>query len=459
MPAFSEQLDYLYSLRTFGVKPGLARVRRLLAAVGQPQQAVPYIHIAGTNGKGSTAAMLAAILQAAGLRVGLFTSPHLASFCERIQINGTPVAESDCGAVLAHVRAVAEADISAGEDHATFFEIVTVAAALHFHNAKCQVVVWETGLGGRLDATNAVESVVASVITPIALDHMQWLGPTIESIAVEKAGIIRPGRPVFTNVPDPAALRVICARCAELQAPLTYVAESARPASEIDKKALQYHYISKGQAAFGLSMPALGIADCAIGLRGKHQVANAALASAVAHWYLQVKSIAGGSQHITTGLRNASWPGRIQVLRDQPLVVLDCAHNPHGCAALIEALREMHTGRWIVAFGALADKNAAEMLAMLNQIADELWYVPPSNARALSCADVNGLCKDNLPGIHISKNFASAPALVHHIAQTLNDPRPMVIAGSCYLAGDMLTTWHGQPRDARGDDPVRLNSP
>ncbi len=456
MPTFSEQLEYLYSLRTFGVKPGLARVCRLLAAVGEPQQSSQYIHIAGTNGKGSTAVMLAAILQAAGLRVGLFTSPHLASFCERMQVNGAPVSEADCGALLAQVRAVAEADVDAGVDHATFFEIVTVAAALHFQCAQCEVVVWETGLGGRLDATNAVESVVASAITPIALDHTQWLGTTIESIATEKAGIIRPARPVFTNVPDNAALRVIRARCAELRAPLTHVSEALLPASGTNITALQYHYVSKGNAVFALSMPELDIAACAIALRGKHQVANAALACAVAYWYLQRKGISGVPQHIAAGLCTAHWPGRIHVLRQQPLLILDCAHNPHGCAALIEALREMWSGRWVVAFGALADKSAAEMIAMLNAVAAEMWYVQPSSARALSWNAVSDMCKDKLPGMHMTRQFASAQTLVQHIVTSWDDPRPIVIAGSCYLAGDVLAAWHGGERDRRGDDPVHL---
>ncbi len=459
MPTFSEQLEYLYALRTFGVKPGLARVRRMLAAVGQPQQSAQYLHIAGTNGKGSTAAMLAAILQDAGLRVGLFTSPHLASFCERIQVNGEPVAEADCGALLARVRAVAEADVDAGVDHATCFEIVTVAAALHFQSARCNVVVWETGLGGRLDATNAVESVVATVITPIALDHMQWLGPTIAAIAAEKAGIIRPGRPVFTNVTDAAAWHVIRTRCAKLQAPLTRVSETMLPADGTNIQALQYHYIPKGAAAFHLGMPALALADCAIGLRGQHQVANAALASAVAHWYLTPMPGADARSHIAAGLRLVHWPGRLQVLRECPLLVLDCAHNPHGCAAVREAVRAMQPGRWIVAFGVLADKNAAEMIAMLNTLADELWYVQPSNARALSCADAAAMCAQIVPAVPLTRHFASAQALLEHVAQTIDDPRPIIIAGSCYLAGEVLAQWHGQQRDGRGDDPVWLQTP
>jgi len=210
--------------------------------------------------------------------------------------------------------------------------------------------------------------------------------------------------------------------------------------------------VALGQAAFNLSMPKLGITACTLGVRGKYQVANAALASTAAHWYLHQKSIADAPQHIATGLRTAHWPGRMQVLREQPLVILDCAHNPHGCTALLECLHEMRPGRWIVAFGALADKNVAEMIAMLQPIAEELWYVQPSNARAATRDDVTRM----LPGIQMHKHFASAQALVNHITQSWGDPRPLIIAGSCYLAGDVLQAWHGQRRDARGDDPVRL---
>jgi dihydrofolate synthase/folylpolyglutamate synthase len=451
MTALDAQLEYLYRLRTFGVKPGLARVRRMLAAVGNPQDACAYIHIAGTNGKGSTAAMLAAILQVAGLRVGLFTSPHLIDFRERMQVNGRLIPEADCAEVLACANAAAEADIEADTDHATFFEIVTVAAALHFQQAQCDVVVWETGMGGRLDATNAVKSIVASVITPIALDHMQWLGSTIEAIAAEKAGIIRAGVPVFANVPDAAALTVIHDQCRRLQTTLCVVCDAAPTGLAEDIVVYRYQYIHRGGLLWQVAIPDLHIASADIGLAGRHQVQNAALACVVANWILrdQPKRL----DCILTGLARTCWLGRLQTLQDSPLTILDCAHNPHGCAALVHALRDVQAKDWIVAFGALADKNVAQMLGSISSIAGEVWYVQPANPRALTAPEFANMCSSI--GVAYTRAFDDVPSLVRHIRGRHGDMRPIVIAGSCYLAGEVLAAWGGGQRDGRMDDPLR----
>ncbi len=204
-PGYSATIEFLYALRLFGAKFGLENTLKLAALAGNPQEKLRFIHVAGTNGKGSTCAMLESIYRAAGLRVGLFTSPHLVSFRERIQVNRQLISESDVVRLVEELQPLLK---HSGDDHPTFFELATVMALKFFAEQKCDLVIWETGLGGRLDATNIVTP-LASVITNIAFDHQQWLGDTLAKIAAEKAGIIKPGVPVVTAADEPEAWRVI----------------------------------------------------------------------------------------------------------------------------------------------------------------------------------------------------------------------------------------------------------
>src|SRR3954470_4773417 len=221
---YKEAIEFLYSLRLFGTKLGLDNTFRLAAQAGNPQEQLRFIHVAGTNGKGSTCAMLEAIYRASGLRTGLFTSPHLVSFCERIQVNRTLISEEAVVQLVSEIRKLAT-HFSPGASP-TFFEIVTVMALKYFAREKCDVVIWETGLGGRLDATNIVNPLL-SIITNVQFDHQQWLGDTLAKIAFEKAGIIKPHIPVVCGPSDPEALEVIRNRASELGAPLRLVTEDS----------------------------------------------------------------------------------------------------------------------------------------------------------------------------------------------------------------------------------------
>src|SRR5213594_87031 len=217
---YAEAIKLLYELRWFGAKFGLQNTRQLAARAGDPQNQLRFIHVAGTNGKGSTCAMLESIYRAAGLRVGLFTSPHLVSFRERIQVNRQLISEADVVRLVSEMQGLLKE--FPADHHPTFFEVLTVMALRYFAEQQCDLVIWETGLGGRLDATNIVTP-LASVITNIAFDHQQWLGDTLPKIAAEKAGIIKPGVPVLTATDDPEALAVIRSTAAHLRAPLTVV--------------------------------------------------------------------------------------------------------------------------------------------------------------------------------------------------------------------------------------------
>ncbi len=333
----AEALAWLHSMQQFGIKLGLDNPRALLALLGHPEREVRCLHVAGTNGKGSVCALLDAVLRAAGHRTGLYTSPHLVDFRERIQVDGRWIAPETVARLLTTVR-----NGTRDWPHApTFFEIVTAIALRHFADAGCDYVVLETGMGGRLDATNAVTPIV-SVLTPIGMDHMQWLGDTVEKIAAEKAGIIKPGVPVVSAPQVPAAAAVLTAH-----GPVEFV-QSPIPA------------------------------DLTVALPGSHQRENAALALAA----LRAAGIPVSENAARAGLRNVRWPGRFQCLGD---LVLDGAHNAHGAAQLVKTWWEVFgAARVPVIFGAMRDKDYAEMLRVLAPLATEFRFVPVDNPRAVS---------------------------------------------------------------------------
>lgn len=448
---YQAALEYLYTLRTFGTKLGLERMRALLDALGAPDRRLTFLHIAGTNGKGSTAAMLAAMVRAAGLRVGLYTSPHLAEFTERIQIDGVPIGSGEAYAVLQRVRECAE---GLPGEHATFFEIVTAMAACVFAERGCDVVVWETGLGGRLDATNAVET-SASVITTIARDHCQWLGETIAAIAGEKAGIIKVGKPVFTSVVDDEALPVIARAAGERGAPLTIVCGADEKIVEgVSARVVRYEARGRGAAQYVVDVPDVGIREAQVGLRGAHQVRNAALAAAVGDWFLQRVGKAERWVSVARGLMEARWPGRLQVVSEQPLVMLDCAHNANGMAALAAALGEFGAEPWTLVMGVLADKELELMLREIPATCTRIWYVPPRNARAMTAEQFSEVVRRVRPDCVLERVYEDVNEMLREVHSAAARVRRFVIAGSCYLAGEVLAVCGNRTRDARADDPL-----
>ncbi len=449
--AYHAALEYLYSLRTFGTRLGIERMRALLDALGSPDARLTFLHLAGTNGKGSTAAMLAAILRAAGLRVGLYTSPHLVEFTERIQVNAEPITPADAHALLQRVRACAE---SLPGEHATFFEVVTAMAACHFAERACDVVVWETGLGGRLDATNAVHA-CASAITTVARDHCQWLGESLAQIAAEKAGIIKPHTPVFTTATHPEVLPVIAQHAHERAAPLTLVCEDHEPVTPgPPARIIRYSGVPLGAARYAVDVPALCVARAELALRGAHQIGNAALAATLADWYLAYTGCTVRTAAIVGGLVQARWPGRLEVLSEAPLMLLDCAHNPNGMDALAGALAEFGPQPWTLVMGVMSDKELAPMLQALPAMVRSIWYVPPSNERRMAPDAFQDAVRAVRPELAAGAVYADAAAALAAMRAAAPEQR-FVIAGSCYLAGDILAAWRHMRRDPRADDPLR----
>ena len=398
---YREALAWLFGTQLFGIKLGLDNIRRLLSGLDLPAKEQRIIHVAGTNGKGSVCAMIDAIVRAQGYRTGLFTSPHLVTFRERIQVGGEMISRAEVAAGLTSIREL----IREWEPHPTFFEITTALGLDHFRAKGCELIVLETGMGGRLDATNAITPVV-SVITPIALDHQKWLGGTLTEIAAEKAGIIKPGVPVVSACQPAEAAIVIERTAAQHESPLEVVSAS------YDK--------SK------------------VALSGRHQRQNAALAVAA----LQSASVAVGHESIASGLANVTWPARFQ--RWDEGTVIDGAHNPAGAQVLADTWREQfpESGATIV-LGMFRDKDVVRVVEPLTHIAQRFVLPPMRSERALPPAELAAIIANIAPAMCVTC-VDSLPAALQNAA---SGDTPVLITGSLHFAGEVLALLRGSPDD------------
>ena len=370
-----DPVAYINTPRWRSSRLGLDRTRELLAGLGNPQDKLRVVHVAGTNGKGSTCAFLASILQEAGYKTGLFTSPYIIEFADRIRVNGSNIAPDDLLGVTLAVREIAEAM----PDHPTEFELMTAVAFTHFAQQECDICVVEVGLGGRLDSTNVLEAPELCIITPIALDHTELLGDTLAAIAGEKAGIVKPGVPVVSAIQEPEAMAVIAAAAAEHGSPLTCV-----DADQLEGTPADFSYRRWEQLA--------------VGLLGSYQPENAATALEAVE-VLRQRGWAIPDEAVVDGLANVYWPGRFEVLGDEPTFIVDGGHNPQGAQALIDSLEQRYPGRPVIfVMGVLGDKDYA---AMVRQI---IGYEPtrmviciePPNPRALTTEDLSRALHDEL---------------------------------------------------------------
>ena len=423
---YSAAIEFLYDLRTFGAKFGLANTFKLAALAGNPQDRLRFIHVAGTNGKGSTCAMLESIYRAAGLRVGLFTSPHLVAFGERIQVDRVPIGEAEVVDQIAALRPWLKE--FPAEGHPTFFEVVTVMALRHFAARGCDLVVWETGLGGRLDSTNIVTP-LASVITNIQYDHQQWLGDTLASIAAEKAGIIKPGRPVITGTDAPEAFAVIAAKASELHAPLTVV----RPEDA--------------------HLPPLNTLP--LPLLGRHQRMNAAVAVATAR--VLASQLPVSEEILRAGLSRVHWAGRLQLITrpSGQQLLLDGAHNTGGAEILAAALTGFFPSvRPTLVLGILQDKDWAAMCRLLAPRGGRILLVPVHSQRTAMTAELATACRAANPDAAVLECAGLGAAL----AAVEADPF-VVVAGSLYLVGEAMELLHLSAARAVGERALNEWSP
>ena len=367
---YEEALNYIHAVQWAGHKPGLTRTRTLLAALGDPHKQLRFIHVAGTNGKGSTAAMLASCLHAAGYRVGLYTSPFINRFNERIQVDGEQIPDDALVRLVERVRPAAEAM----SDVPTEFEIITALGMLWFAEEKCDIVVLEVGLGGTLDSTNVIDPPECAVITALGMDHVKELGPTLADIAAAKAGIIKPGSPVVSYGGVPEADAVIARTAEEKHAPLTVVEFSRLnvEGGSLDAVAFDFDGLD------GIRLP----------LIGSYQPKNAALAITALR-VLRGRGWDIPDSAIRTGLEQVSWPGRFELLARDPLFIIDGGHNPQCIQALVKNIQDYLAGRPLtILTGVLADKDYNCMYRNVEPYAKEFITVTPGNPRALNAHDL-----------------------------------------------------------------------
>jgi dihydrofolate synthase/folylpolyglutamate synthase len=403
-----QAIAYLKQLPHTEVKPGLERIQALLERVGNPHERLQAVHIGGTNGKGSVAVMIASVLQRAGYRVGLYTSPHLISYCERIQINGAPIAEDEFAHIADELMPIADAMA----DKPTQFEFMTAMAFLYFLRQKIDIAVIEVGLGGRFDATNVITPMVG-VLTNVELDHTDLLGETLEQIAWEKAGIAKRGVPLVTGERKPNALEVIARECAAVGAPLIPARQRARR-TDFTWEYQEFEVWGEGKVRMKLL--------------GGYQRENLNVALEALEVLRQSLEIP--HEALVRGLEQASWPGRFEVVQREPYIILDGAHNPHAARALREDVRRyreryaLHKSALL--FGVLRDKAYQTMAEILFPDFDEIVLVKPDSPRALepsallSWAPAAKICDTISEGLDVAR--ASGAELI-------------CVTGSLYVIG------------------------
>lgn len=417
---YKDVLEYLLQLETFGIKLGLENITRIETFLGNPHKAYPVIHIAGTNGKGSTAAIMESILANSGYRIGLYTSPHLVDFRERIRINGRLIDQKYITDFFNDMKE--KFDII----KPTFFEATTALAFNYFRDEKVDLAVIETGLGGRFDSTNVVTP-VASVITNIEIEHTKHLGSTISQIAAEKAGIIKNGIPVITAAGHMDAKRVIRQTCKQRKSNLISIFDETQwVIQDINERNTELDIFTRSQKYYNLRLA----------LPGRHQLENAVCAIVAAEQAepLGIKLSATGA---VLGFRDVKWPGRLQKFSKQPEVILDVGHNPAAMKILYEYFKEFYKDRYVIAvFGMLSDKDSNKMLTELNRFVDVIIITKPTTDRA---ADPELLARQ---ASHITSNFQVIP----HVREAVNTARDharaedvVLITGSHYTVGEVLS--------------------
>lgn len=412
-----EAVAYIDTFQWQAHAPGLERIRTLLHALGDPQKELKFVHVAGTNGKGSVCAYLASVLRCAGYRVGLCTSPFLEDFRERIQADGELIPPEVLGELTELARPAAEAM----EDHPTEFELITAVAMLYFRRCRCDIVVLEVGLGGALDASNVIDVPEAAVITAMGMDHAAILGPTLADIAAAKAGIIKPGGTVVSFGGCPEADAVIRERCREQGAQLT----------EVDFSRLRV--VGTGLDGTDLEFAPYGALH--VPLVGLYQAKNAAVAVTTVE-VLEKRGWEISRRALEQGLASVCWPGRLEVVRRTgPVILRDGAHNAHGMAATVESLRALFPGKKLtILMGVMADKDVEDMLKLLAPIAGQVFTVRPESPRAMPAEELAALVnRYGVPAVPC----AGVAAGLQAAAEAAGADGAVCALGSLYLVGEV----------------------
>ncbi|HEX9021862.1 MAG TPA: folylpolyglutamate synthase/dihydrofolate synthase family protein [Nitrospirota bacterium] len=434
---YQETIDYLFGLQKQGIKLALSNSVRLMELMGGPHRAFRSVHIAGTNGKGSTSAFIAAMLQAAGYRVGLYTSPHLVSFTERIRINNVRISEQKVVELARRVREGCRRADPDGALNPTFFEVTTAMAFTFFAEEGVDLAVIEVGMGGRLDSTNVITPLV-SVITNIDMEHAEFLGNTLAQIAGEKAGIIKPGVPVVTGAVQPEVLAVIEGVAAAKSAVVYRLSRDFQP----DRVR------TRSEQVFDYRGVKTSYSNVRIAMRGRHQVDNACLALAAMEC-LRGAGVAADEPALRRGLEETAWEGRLELVARRPDIYLDGAHNPASAKVLAATVRELKSSyrRLVLVLGVLGDKDYRGIVSELAPLAGQVVATKPQYSRAMT---VEKLASE-VRALHGSVDSAETVAEAIRTARGLCTPEDMIlVTGSLYVVGEARTLLVSDPDRAGG---------
>ena len=413
---YIEALEYIHSVCWKGSVPGLSRISKLLSLMGNPEQKLKYVHIVGTNGKGSTASIITSVLKSAGYKAGMYTSPFIVSFNERIQINGQMISDECLAEITEYIKPFADSM----EDRPTEFELVTAVAFEYFYRCKCDIVVLEAGMGGEFDATNVIPSPEVAVFTNIGLDHTDYLGDTVEKIALTKSGILKKGSECVIYPSYPSAVEVIKQKCESLDIPYTVVDfDSINPISaSIDGQIFDWAEYK----------------SLSTGLLGAHQRCNAATALTAVK-KLAERGFSISEENVRNGLLNAVWQGRFEVLRKKPLFIVDGGHNPQCMEALAENIRAYFPDtRLTVLTGVLADKDYAAMYDLIAPYVKEFILVTPPSPRALPAKELGEKLLVYGKPITVCETVCEG---VEKAVSAVESEGAVLAFGSLYMIGDI----------------------
>ena len=414
---YTESLEYIHSINWAFCKPGLERISALCEALGHPERDLKFVHVAGTNGKGSFCSMLESVLRAAGYKTGLYTSPYIKEFGERMRVSGENIPNDTLAEITSYVRPIADAM----EDRPTEFELITAIAFEYFKREGCEIVVLEAGMGGRLDSTNVIRNPLLSVITGIALDHTAFLGDTVEKIAVEKAGIIKDGAPVLLGGEDTRVKKTV--------EPIAL--ERGSKFNTVDYLKLKRHKSDLSGSRFDFG----DHKDIRISLLGLYQPKNAAAVLSAVD-ILRLGGLEIPEDAVRAGLAAARWPARFEILSSEPLIIFDGAHNPEGITAAVESIKHYFGEKKVYLLsGVLSDKDYRYIAAKVAEVASRAFTMTPDNPRALSAEEYaevlgeNGVLATSYPDIRAAFTAAKSAAR--------QDGVPLVCLGSLYTYTDI----------------------
>ena len=415
---YSEALEYIHSVSWTFCKPGLERIGELCEKLSHPQKKLKFIHVAGTNGKGSTSAMLDSVLRAAGYKVGLYTSPYIRVFNERMRIDGENIPDDELASLTEYIKPIAEQM----SDKPTEFELITALAFEYFARHNCDVVILEAGMGGRLDSTNIIDTSVLSIITGIALDHTAFLGDTVEKIAAEKAGIIKKGVPVIYGGADASAKAVIESRAKEMNSDFTAVDYSTLKINSMELEGTSFDYAN--------------YSDLKISLLGSYQPRNCAIVlnavEALGKEGLEISDSA-----LREGLLSAKWQGRFEILSREPLIIFDGAHNPQGIEAAVESVKlYFKDERICLVTGVLRDKDYTYIASKLAEVAKCAFTFTPDSPRALDASEYATVLQG--AGIEAQRSESIKSAIEKAKLYATANNCPIICAGSLYAYAELI---------------------